>query len=321
MSKKLIAVASAAALALTGLVGVAPANATAATVAYTAASGAGTLADPYVSPVPSANTIVASTNALGIVVSGVAAGDTVTVSISGTAKVAGDTVTAASTLVKVTDLGSSSLTKTVAGTANTSSFWVYQTSTAAASIVTVSISETDGGTKSNTTQTKYFKPSIGPAHNVTNIVAPATLANGADAEVTFQVTDVFGNVRGTTGDTIASALVSSTGATPANSGIATFDTNRKLFVSKVDSATNGPLVLTIAGAGADATNVGLGASNLTGNNVVVNNAGVSAQVATLTAQVAALQVIVDRKVTKKRFNTLARKWNAAFPSQKVKLKK
>ena len=41
----------------------------------------------------------------------------------------------------------------------------------------------------------------------------------------------------------------------------------------------------------------------------------------LAAQVKALQAIVDRKVSKKKYNTLARKWNAAFPSQKVALKK
>jgi hypothetical protein len=45
------------------------------------------------------------------------------------------------------------------------------------------------------------------------------------------------------------------------------------------------------------------------------------QIAALTAQVAALQAIVDRKVSKKRYNTLARKWNAAFPGQRVALKK
>jgi hypothetical protein len=55
--------------------------------------------------------------------------------------------------------------------------------------------------------------------------------------------------------------------------------------------------------------------------LVVNNAGVSAQVAALTAQVATLTATVAKRVSKKKYNTLARKWNAAFPSQKVALKK
>jgi hypothetical protein len=53
----------------------------------------------------------------------------------------------------------------------------------------------------------------------------------------------------------------------------------------------------------------------------VNAVDLATANAALQAQVAALQVIVDRKVTKKRYNTLARKWNRAFPSQKVALKK
>jgi hypothetical protein len=54
---------------------------------------------------------------------------------------------------------------------------------------------------------------------------------------------------------------------------------------------------------------------------VINSGDQSVAVAALQKQVADLQVIVDRKVTKKRYNTLARKWNRAFPSQAVKLKK
>jgi hypothetical protein len=54
---------------------------------------------------------------------------------------------------------------------------------------------------------------------------------------------------------------------------------------------------------------------------VVNNPGAATQVAALTAQVAALTAQVAKRVSKKKYNTLARKWNAAFPSQKVALKK
>jgi hypothetical protein len=320
MSKKLIAVSAAAALALTGLVGIAPANATAATIAYTTATGTGTAADPFKVEVPSDNTLIAGDNALGIVVSGLTAGDTVTVSSSGSAKVTTDGVPSASTLIKVTDFGAASATDVVASGA-TSSFWVYGTSIATASTITIAISETDAGVKSTQTVTKVFQPTIGPDWNITDITIPSTMAASTEAEVTFKVKDVFGNER-KTGSTIATALVSpGTVATLDASGTASWDANRGVWAAKFTSPANTrPFVIEVK-AGSNQTNTGLGASALANNLFVINNTGASAQVTTLTAQVAALQAIVDRKVTKKRFNTLARKWNAAFPSQKVKLKK
>jgi hypothetical protein len=44
------------------------------------------------------------------------------------------------------------------------------------------------------------------------------------------------------------------------------------------------------------------------------------QVTELQAQLAALQIIKDRKVSKLKYNRLARKWNRAFPSNKVWVK-
>jgi hypothetical protein len=308
MSKKLIAVASAAALALTGLVGVAPANATAASVAYTTVTGTGTSVDPYVAAVPSANTIVGGTNALKIVVSGVAAGDTATVSISGSAKVVDDEVTAASSLLKVSTLGSSSLTTTVAGADTTATFLVYGTSTAAASTITLTISETDAGTKSTTTATKYFKPSIGAAHFVTNANVPATMVPGTATEVTFNITDVFGNVLDTA--SVASAIVAAD-ATVSDSGRATWDSVRKLHVGKVTATSTNPFVVTIDG-GTEPANTGLGSSNLDDTRAVVNSAGVSAQVAALTAQVAALTA---------DYNALVKKWNKRVASKTAPKKK
>jgi hypothetical protein len=46
----------------------------------------------------------------------------------------------------------------------------------------------------------------------------------------------------------------------------------------------------------------------------------TAQLATLQAAFAALTIIKDRKVSKLKYNRLARKWNAAFPSNKVWVK-
>ena len=48
--------------------------------------------------------------------------------------------------------------------------------------------------------------------------------------------------------------------------------------------------------------------------------GLTAQVTALTAQLAVSRLI-ENSVTQKKYNTLVRKWNAAFPSNKVALKK
>jgi hypothetical protein len=309
MSKKLIAVASAAALALTALVGVAPANATAASIAYDPATGTGTSIDPYVVQVPEDNTLVAGDNALEIAITNLAVGDTATVSISGTAKVVDDQVTVATSLLKVNTLGSSSLSTTLTS-GTTADFYVYGTSTAAASTITISITETDGGTKSTSTVTKYFKPSIGAAHFVTNANVPATMTAGTATEVSFNITDVFGNVLDTA--TIASAVLATAGPTVSDSGIASWDTVRKIHVGKITAASStSPFVVTLDG-GSEPTNVGLGASNLDDTRAVVNSTGVAAQVTALTAQVTALTA---------DYNALAKKWNARVASKTAPKKK
>jgi hypothetical protein len=328
MSKKLIAVASAAALALTGLVGVAPANATAATIVWTSASGAGTSASPYTRAVPAANSIASGTNAQVITISNIAVGDSVTVSSSGTAKVIGDTV-AASTLIDVRNLCAATLTKSpsgslpaTSGTATTLLFYVFDTKADSPSTITVTVSETDSGTKSTTTTTAVYEASAGVAHHVTNLTGPATLAAGADGEVTFKVTDVFGNEL----DTVAAGpSITGTNVGSLHGELATYSVSRKLWVAKVTAPANTrPMVLTIDGNddGTDGPgNAGLGASTTDNNIILVNGPGASTQVSALTAQVAALTAQVAKRVSKKKYNTLARKWNAAFPSQKVALKK
>jgi hypothetical protein len=321
MSKKLIAVAAAAALALTGLVGVAPASATP-VIAYTtagSAGGSGTAVDPYAVDVPHLNSLVAGTNALQIGISQLSAGDSATVTITGNAKVT-KAAHAASTLVDVTTLGASTATTTLTS-GTTANFFVYGTSTASASTIVISVTKTASGTTSTTTETKYFQPKVGVAHKVTNITVPATLANGASADVTFNITDVFGNVI----ESNSPAAAVSGAGTVAAGGVATWDATRKLNVARITSDNSGPFIVTIDGDAGDddsgPANAGLGANTLNKNVAVVNNAGVSAQVATLTAELAAANAKLAKRVTKKRFNTLARKWNAAFPSQKVALKK
>ena len=330
MSKKLIAVASAAALALSALVGVAPAHATAATITYsdgksaTATNGT-TSGTAFLVNVPQTNALTdALDNAtpggtvLKIAVANLVAGDTVQVSATAPAKVT-DALIANSTLVDVTKLGAASVTSTVTGTDTSATLYVFTTSSTAISTISVTVNETNGAAKSTITQTRFLKGQTGAAWRVTNVVAPATLANGAaEADVTFNVTDVFGNqLESAIG---AGAIAVSTGTT---NGLATWDTVRKLYIAKVTSTTNNPFVITIDGNGsgtAAPANVGLGASGTT-FSAVVNNTGVSAQVATLTEQVATLTAALAASVTKKKYNKLARKWNRANPSNKVKLVK
>jgi hypothetical protein len=320
MSKKLIAVASAAALALTGLVGVAPANATAASIAYAATGGDGSISTPYTAVVPHANSISSGVNSLRITVSGLLAGDTVTVSSAGSAKIVADEI-AASTLIKVTNFGASSLTDTVAGAATTSVFYVYDTQIANASLLTIAIKETDAGVVATSTTTKYFKATVGVAHQMTDLTVADSVAASTVIKATFKIKDVFGNEL--SADTIASVLV---GGTEVDSGIATYDASRKLYEVATTSPSNtDPFIITLTG-GSPVGDNGLGASSLKQIKIINSaaaaaaNVTATAQIAALTAQIAALQVIVDRKVTKKRYNTLARKWNRAFPSQKVWVK-
>jgi hypothetical protein len=328
MSKKLIAVASAAALALTGLVGIAPANATPASIVYTTAGGAGTLANPYTNVVPHANSLVAGTNALGIVVNDLVPGDVVSVTATGGAKVVGAAI-ANNVLIKVTDFGASSLTKTVSSGSTSASFWIYDTQVATASTIVIDIKEDNSGVTATSSTTKYSKATVGTAHAVTDIVTPANVAASKEFAVTFKLKDVFGNEIGSSGSTVSAAIVTTAG-TPTDGGIATYDTSRKVYEAKMTSPANTrPFIITFDG-GTDASSVGLGATALENIIRIVNStdaAVVNTQVTTLTAQVAALtaQLAESRpkatSVTKKRYNTLARKWNAAFPSQKVALKK
>jgi hypothetical protein len=322
MSKKLIAVASAAALALTALVGIAPANATAASIAYAATGGDGSIATPYTAAVPSANSISSGVNALRITVSGLVAGDTVTVSSAGSAKVVGDEI-GASSLIKVTSFGSASLTDTVAGSATDSVFYVYDTQVANASTLTIAIKETNSGVVATSSTTKYFKATVGPAHQLTDLTVADTVAASTVLSATFKIKDVFGNEIGSSGSTIATVLA---GGTPVNSGIATYDTTRKVYqVQTTSPANTDPFIITLTGGSAVADN-GLGKSSLVAIKIMNSpatataNATATAQIAALTAQLAASRPIAT-SVTKKKYNTLARKWNAAFPSQKVALKK
>jgi hypothetical protein len=325
MSKKLIAVAAAAALALTGLVAV-PASGAAQSITLNGSANSTTATVPLVIHVPDDNTIADNTNAQDITISG-DEGDAYSLTTTGSVKLVSAVATGTKDL-NVTTLGKSSFTGTLPAAA-TLTFYVYTTST---DVGTVVVSLTRAGLATSTTM--HIKGGVGEAYNFTATGAPATLAKGAKAVIDMKVTDVFGNaLEGADAETLFGAAgvnVSAKGvatATLTRTGASTWwNASTKTYQGTLTSTTNNPFIVEI-GVDGD-TAAGIGDPSVNGLPdaahkaiLIVNNPAAATANAALTAQIAALQVIVDRKVTKKRFNTLARKWNAAFPSQKVKLKK
>jgi hypothetical protein len=333
MSKKLIAVASATALALSALVGVAPASASATAVlaTFVASTGAndGSTADKAATlDVPSLNVLATSTTA-GTIDIGATAGDTITITTTGAVKgirsLTG--LGTASPNWNVADLGKSSFTYAAAGT-DADDIFVYTTSTTAGSVEVKVTSSTYSLSK-----TFYVKGVEGLGWKLT-ASAPTTVAKGAKGVITATVTDIFGNaVEDTAADDHATGKISlqverfpSANATVPASLV--WNDTAKNYQGEFTALTSGAFTLNVTMEADDGTSDFEAIQDVSGiadadfGSVVlnVNAAGVATQIASLTAQIAALQVIVDRKVTKKRYNTLARKWNRAFPSQKVWVK-
>ena len=316
MSKKLLAVASATALALSALVGVAPAMANTPAVTFTtvdgstSTAGAGTAAAPKRQNVPDENTLAGNDSGT-IAIANTLAGDVVNIQTSGKVRIV-SAQTAGSAEINVTTLGTQNWTSTRAAD-GTTTMYVSVTDTVATEI-RWSVTRTG----SITSGSLWIQGRAGQAYHVTDIVAPATLARAASTEVRFKVTDVFGNQLETA--TIAGAV-----AGAANTVDAAWDAGNKWHDATITSSTNRAFILTLDGvAGTNPTDV-VGFADTTITALVVVNgassapAAVSTQVSTLTAQVAALTTQLAASVTKKKYNKLARKWNRANPSNRVKL--
>lgn len=307
MSKKLIAVAAASALALSALIAT-PAVAAPAIAVQNAVTGTGTASSPYTIPVPSANT-VASGNSLEFNITGLAVDDVVKVVASGVRVIEGNTPIANSSFYNVTTLSKTALDKTIAS-GTSYDFMVHTTSTTTG---TVAVTITRTGL--NTSNTYSVKGTVGTPYVIKATGGvPETLANTKTSVVTFTIADVFGNLIENSSAT--SSIVRS------NMGAVTWDSTAKVYKSTMTAPTSGAFIasldlnasdLSVAGF-ADSSQELIAVVNSTGSPSLVS------QVAALTAQLAASRPIAD-SVTKKRFNTLARKWNAAFPGQKVSLKK
>jgi outer membrane murein-binding lipoprotein Lpp len=340
MSKKLIAVAAAAALALTGLVA-APANASSissVTIQHSGSSaGAAVVSHTDADDALTAATWASARN----VVFGVGASYTatrtairfdvlttgatpVTVTSTGGVKIA-TAVSVAGVALKV-DAGSTTLTgATTAGSATTLTytFYAWSTSTTAGSVVI----ETSGSKN-----TYYVKGTLGPAYNIVNVTFPASLYTGqTDGKVTYQTTDAYGNLTNADGPAITP-----TGFNAGSFAAATYSATTKLWSTTLGTIAGDNVALNLAVPafdGVDYTTNGF--AKAVGSAFKLVSAGsLTAQIASLTTEVASLKASVAAlttqleasrpmatSVTKKKYNTLARKWNAANPGSRVALKK
>jgi hypothetical protein len=320
MSKKLIAVASAAALAISALVAV-PASATGiASVAIDAATGITTSHTSRTTHAVAPQSAMtsrtldyradnsSSRNVVRFVVSTTAATTPVTVTASEGVTVSDTLVDAAGDALNIT-AGKTSLSGAAVSSSYT--FYAWTTSTTPGTVVI---------TTATTTLTYYVKGVAGGAYNLVGVKFPTAIISGeANSNenknvVSFSVTDVFGNVL-TSG---VDAVLSGVGA--SFSGKATYNTTRKVWESNVFGAATANVSMQL-----DLTATDLSANGFAKPVIYafssVSGASLAERVTALTAQVAALQATLANRVTKKRYNTLARKWNKAFPTQKVALKK
>ena len=311
MSKKLIAVAAAAALALTGLVAV-PAGATAITnvTIYSSGNNSGTALTAGHTDSDSAvtaNTFAAARNvvfntsvtnaatrtAVRFDVNTAAAASAINITATGGVRMI---ATIAST-TKVTDGVQALNGSTVAG-ALTYTFYAWNTSSTAGTV------KVDTGSSA---MTFYVKGIVGPEYNVATPVWPKSLPQSSTTgKVTFTLTDAYGNP-------VTSALnaptVTALGATP---GAVSYNSTTKVWESTLSvSASAQTVALQIAIQPNDLSTAGF-AEPVGSAFTSVASGSLTAQVTALTAQVAALTATVagltaDYNSVAKKFNKLVKK--------------
>jgi hypothetical protein len=337
MSKKLIAVASAAALALTALVGVAPASANF-TFGVTATGQISTAAGlnenaPLLINVPSQDVLRFNTEAISadsiltssvirLAIQASTTSAAVRVVSTGGVKILSETQWSAT--IKRTATGTQSLDTTTRSDSGAINVYVYTTSTA-----TGSVTITQGGNS----RVVWVKGNNTPGYKYNvNFTAPATADVSSHVLFTGTVTDVFGNpVPGIVGVTAtgdatniaATAFgVGSSGIVPGSSAANAFTESATVpgtyTFGLPTSATAGLAAYGISTSStAPVKPANLPAPNWT-QLITVNTASAATQIAALTAQIAALTAQLNATVTKAKYNKLVRKWNRANPNNKVK---
>ncbi len=309
MSKKLIAVASAAALALSALVA-APANAAAFGVTVSQAtdsSTAGTSATTaFTIKVPETNEIVSTTStttsrAIKFVVATTTATGTVNASVTGGLRI----LTQAQLDDADTTVATGTTSLSVAAVSESATFYVYSTSTTAGTLTV---------TNDGNSYVKYIKGIVGTAYGI-SAKFPTAVNSSSNSSIDVTVTDVFGNpITETTAvafsaGTLTTAVVGAASVVTSATAY-TWNVTRKVWEGKViGSTTPGGVALTVTLSGglADQTANGFAAPVLSAFTSL-SNADLSAQVTALTAQVAALTA---------DYNALAAKWNKRVASKKA----
>jgi hypothetical protein len=330
MSKKLIAVAAAAALALTALVA-APANSAAITSVAVVHAGAaaatgdgGTTANLTVSQTNSDAALAAPTAATSrTVIFGnstdtatrtalratvtTASAATITVTSTLGVKIATSITDGTGAAIKV-DGGSQSISGTNASASTTFVFYAWNTSTTPGAVTV------DTGTSK---LTFYVKGTLYAAYNLTDVTFPASLYVGqTDGKVTYKLSDPYGN-----------PITTGTGLTLSGFGgtfttAATYSSVTKLWSAPIATVTGDNVALNLTFNSEDLSANGF-AKPVTSSFKVVAGGDLSAKVATLTTQVTSLQASVTALTAD--YNKLATRWNTRYdlkkaPKHKVVLK-
>jgi hypothetical protein len=324
MSKKIIAVAAAAALALTGLVGTAPATAAmpyddtgtqpvyanslliTSTADRIGTAGTGTLAAPYLVNVPSSGLATSGTTLRFSISTTVARALTVSAT-SGIRLLAAVTDTTAVVLT-----GADALTVT-ADSAGAAQFWVYPTSTTRG-VVTIT---NDG----DLTQI-YITGNVGPAYDIGAVTLPS-LAPSAEGVIVAVVTDAFGNAVDEVNQTLTVTRVG-TGVSTAAVDVQYSATSKRWEGTVTAGATAGQLAVGLTIAGLTATTAQKAAFG-DPNNTFFGIINVSAT-KTVAQWEADIKVLNDRiTALTADYNKLATRWNTRYdlkkaPKHKVVLK-
>jgi hypothetical protein len=325
MSKKLIAVASAAALALTALVGIAPANAVSFDVNMESAYGGGsgdTAALALTNEALESNDL--SGDLVEFSVNGDIAGTSFTVSATGGVKLV-EEVTDEDGEYLPLSAGKTSISSTKYGaklpaTAADKTFYAYSTSTTPGKVTITS--------STGASEIYYVASELGDPYNVavtmpTSIPVADEGTSKTGARVYVVVTDVFGNAFDDLGadDSATSGLdgtveMNAIGATVEGDTVWTYDTKRKAFKNDLGivSSRSGNVAITVELMGEpDFTAAGFKAAKTQAFGTV--------SVQSLEDQVAALQAQLANSVSKAKYNNLVNKYNKITRGKKAKLVK
>ena len=320
MSKKLIAVAAASALALAGLVGIAPANSATGPFAVTTANAYSTQTtardgstsskaikinvpsgDVLRSVANSGTTETGNSTAVYFDVTTPGNTDVVTVTATGAIELLTKTQFDATSPVSTTATGTTTLTITAAS--GDAEFYAYTTSTSTGTVVVSAA----GSSQTFHIQGVSFSP-----YKVA-FTAPATSALGAKFKVVGTVKDAFGNDLTTAlsvADVTTDWTLNTVGATAPS--VATYDSTAKTYTFEYTApatATGTALQISLAAA-KQPTKVTAFGDPVNSAFFTVSAVDLSTQVTALTAEVAKL---------KADFNALAEKFNKKVKKAKNKV--